>query len=67
MTYHVHVYITGGLVEVEIKDAKSQEDAMKKAITEVEHAEAGFHGNYPPSDRKYLAVIPDKSSKVTEV
>jgi len=60
MDYQVHVYITVGLVEVEIKDAKSQEDAMKQAIKKVENAEAGFHGNYPPSDRKYLAVIPDK-------
>lgn len=59
MQYHVLVYIVKGRIEVDL-EAKSQEDATKKAIKEVENAEAGFHGNYPPSDTKYLAVIPEK-------
>lgn len=60
MNYRVHVYIVKGMVVVDVDDAKTQEDATKKALKEVENAEAGFHSNYPPSDKKYLAVIPEK-------
>ena len=59
MQYHARVYVLKGMVEVDM-DAKNQEEAERKAIKEVENAEAGFHGNYPPSDKKYLAVISDK-------
>lgn len=59
MQYDVDVYVVKGRVKVSV-EAKSQEDAKLKAIKEVENAEAGFHGNYPPSDKKYLAVILEK-------
>jgi hypothetical protein len=52
---HVHVYVIKGMVEVDV-EAKSQAEAMDKAIALVE-AEQGYHGNYPQSDRKYLAVM----------
>ena len=55
----VQVYILKGMVEVDV-DAKNQKEAEQKAIKEVENAEAGFHGNYPNSDKKYLAVIAEK-------
>lgn len=60
MKYHVHVYVLKGLVEVDVDDAKSQEDAKQKALKQAEDAEAGFHGNYPAADSKYLPVIPEK-------
>ena len=56
MTYHVRVYVLKGLVEVDV-DAKSQTEAEQKAIKAVESAEAGFHGNYPKPDKKYLVFV----------
>ena len=55
MQYEVDVLILKGKVSVKV-DAKSPKEAEKKAIKEVEEAEAGFHGNYPPCE-KYMAVV----------
>jgi len=55
MKYEVDVYVLQGLVKVGV-DAKGQEEAERKAVKEVETAEAGFHGNYPQPDKKYLAI-----------
>ena len=56
MQYDVDVYIIKGVVRVS-PEAKNTEEAERKAIKEVEQAELGFHGNYPATDKKYLAVI----------
>jgi len=53
--HHVKVYVIKGMVDVDV-EAKTQAEAMDKAIAMVE-AEQGYHGNYPESDRKYLAQI----------
>lgn len=55
MQYDVDVYVLKGLVKVSV-EAKSPQEAEQKAMKEVEKAEAGFHGNYPSADKKYLAL-----------
>ena len=52
MKYKVKVYVVKGMVEVEIA-AKSEAEAGEKAVALVD-AEVGYHGNYPPADRKYI-------------
>ena len=64
MKFDVDVYIIKGVVRVS-PEAKNIEEAERKAIKEVELAEPGFHGNYPPADKKYLAVV--TKNKDTEV
>lgn len=59
MEYKVDVYILKGKVRVGV-DAKSPAEAENKAIKQIENAEAGYHGNYPAPDKKYLAVIAEK-------
>jgi len=56
MQFDIDVYIIKGVVRVPV-DAKNIEEAERKAIKEVEQAETGFHGNYPKSDKKYLAFV----------
>lgn len=58
MQYEIDVLILKGKVSVKV-DAKNPKEAEKKAIKEVEEAESGFHGNYPPAE-KYFAVIREK-------
>lgn len=55
MKYKVKVYVVQGMVEVEVI-AKSEAEAGEKAMASVE-AEAGYHGNYPPADRKYIPIM----------
>ena len=57
MEYDVNVYVLKGVVRVDGVEARDPKEAEKKAVKKVETAEAGFHGNYPTPDQKYLAVI----------
>ena len=65
MDYHVHVYAVKGLVEVDT-NAKSKSEAMEQALKQVEDAEVSYHGNYPMADVKYVAVISDSNSPVSQ-
>lgn len=56
MEYHVHVYAVKGMVEVDV-DAKNTKEAMDKAVKKVMEAAPSYHGNFPPADGDFVALM----------